>query len=78
VNISLKDVPASLHERLREEAVRSGRSLNKLILHTLEKAVVPRTIDRNALVERIRRRRDWSEVWLDDELLGAAIRDGRS
>ena len=38
-NITLKDVPVDLHQRLRA-AVETGRSLNKLILTLLETAVV--------------------------------------
>ena len=39
-NITLKDVPDDLHQRLRAAAVETGRSLNKLILTLLETAVV--------------------------------------
>ena len=77
MNITVKDVPAELHARLREVAERSGRSLNKLILYTLEHAVRPRKCDRAELLSRITRRRSEMEIWLEDESLQSAIEDGR-
>ena len=77
MNITVKDVPQDLHERLRQVADQSGRSLNKLILYTLEQSVSPRKIDRRDLLSRIRRRRDDMSAWLEDEPLRAAIQEGR-
>ena len=77
MNITVKDVPQDLHERLRQVADQSGRSLNKLILYTLEQSVSPRKIDRRDLLNRIRRRRADMSVWLEDEPLRAAIQEGR-
>lgn len=76
-NITLKDVPEDLHERLRVAAEASGRSLNKLILTTLERSLGPRRIDRLDLIERIRNRRATMDRILDDGLLEEAIREGR-
>jgi plasmid stability protein len=76
-NITLKDVPEDLHERLRVAAEASGRSLNKLILTTLERSLGPRRIDRLDLIERIRNRRATMDRILDDALLEEAIREGR-
>lgn len=78
MNMTLKDVPDSLHQRLREAAEDSGRSLNKLILHTLERAFCAHKSDRAALLERIRLRREDMNVWIDDQSLADAIEDGRS
>jgi len=77
MNITVKDVPQELHERLREAADQSGRSLNKLILFTLEQSFGPRKVDRRQLVGRIRDRREGMSTWLDDSTLGAAIKEGR-
>ena len=77
MNITLKDVPRDLHERLRQVADQSGRSVNKLILYTLEQSVSPRKIDRSALLSRIRRRRTDMSAWLEDDSLRVAIQDGR-
>jgi hypothetical protein len=77
VNITLKDVPNGLHRRLRKLADQSGRSLNKLILFTLEQSVQPRRVDRAALVGRIQKRRNLMDAWLEDEPLRTAIQEGR-
>ncbi len=77
MNITVKNVPLELHAKLRKAAQRSGRSLNKQILHTLDRAVNPRSVDRAQLLSRIRRRREDMEVWLDDDSLRDAIRIGR-
>ncbi len=76
-NITLKDVPDDLHERLKVAAEATGRSLNKLILTTLERSVGPRRIDRLDLLERIRSRRVSMDRILDDSFLQEAIREGR-
>lgn len=78
MNMTLKDVPDSLHQRLREVADESGRSLNKLILLTLERAFCAHKPDRDALLQRIRLRRNAMSIWIDDQSLGAAIEEGRS
>jgi len=77
VNITLKDVPDTLHRRLRKLADQSGRSLNKMILFTLEQSVQPRRVDRAALVGRIQKRRSRMDAWLEDEPLRTAIQEGR-
>ena len=77
MNITLKDVPQDLHERLRQIADQSGRSLNKLILYTLEQSVRPQKIDRHGLLSRIKRRRAGMSAWLEDDALRAAIQQGR-
>ena len=77
MNITVKDVPQELHERLRQLAVESGRSLNKMILYTLEQSVRPRKIDRGELLGRIRQRRAGMSAWLEDDSLRAAIQEGR-
>ena len=78
MNITVRDSPENLHERLRETARRTGRSMNTLILHALEKAVSPRKVVRVELLERIRRRRERMGIWIDDDSLRDAIRDGRA
>jgi len=77
MNITLKDIPPDLHGRLRKAADASGRSLNKLILHTLDQALSPRQVDRSELLQRIRSRREGMTGWLDDTTLRSAIQAGR-
>lgn len=73
MNITVKDVPADLHKRLKSVADETGRSLNKLILITLERALVPQKINRDELLRRIRTRRAGMDSILDDSGLGSAI-----
>jgi plasmid stability protein len=54
MNITVKGVPASLHERLRDAAKQNGRSLNAEILAVLERALVPTPADRRDLLVRVR------------------------
>lgn len=77
MNITVKDVPPELHQRLRERAEESGRSLNKQILFTLEQSIRPKRVDLATLLTRIRRRRSEMTVWLEDESLQTAIEEGR-
>ena len=77
VNITLKDIPKGLHERLRATAKRTGRSLNKQILFTLDQAISPKKTSRAALLDRIQRRRDEMTLCFDDKSLQDAINDGR-
>jgi hypothetical protein len=51
--------------------------LNKLILITLERALVPQKTDRKVLLQRIRARREKMESILDDASLASAIKGGR-
>jgi len=77
MNVTVKDVPKELHERLRVVADETGRSLNKLILITLERALVPQKTDRKVLLQRIRGRREKMDSILDDTSLVSAIKGGR-
>ena len=43
--ILIKDIPADLHERLREAAVRDHRSLSKEVIALLEAALAERVPD---------------------------------
>lgn len=77
MNVTLKDVPEDLHQRLQVAASESGRSLNKLILHALRREFCPRKASRTQLFERIRRRRASMGTWIDDESLSSAIEGDR-
>lgn len=77
MNITVKDVPEDLHSRLKEAAEETGRSLNKLILVTLEHSFTSKRTSRPAMIRRIRSRRDKMESILDDSTLQAAIEGNR-
>ncbi len=42
-SILIKDIPADLHEQLRQAALRDHRSLNKEVIALLEEALTPRS-----------------------------------
>ena len=66
MNITLKDVPPELHVKLRKAAQRSGRSLNKQILHTLDHAVNPRMVNRAQLLMDSDPNWIAPRLWLDE------------
>ena len=43
-SILIKDIPADLHERLRQAAQRDHRSLNKEVIALLEAVLMPRDV----------------------------------
>lgn len=77
--ITIKNVPARLHERLRKSAATNRRSLNSEAIVCLESALATEEpINEKELMERIRRRRDsMTGVWLTDEFLRKAKNLGR-
>ncbi len=77
MNITLKDVPKELHENLKITADKTGRSINKLILITLERALSPQQVDRAKLLRRVRSRRSRMESSLTDDMLSKSIKEGR-
>lgn len=54
VNLSIKNVPDELAERLRERARRHNRSLQGELITILEEAVEPRRITVEELHERVK------------------------
>jgi len=44
-SILIKDIPADLHERLRQAALRDHRSLNKEVITLLEGALASRSVE---------------------------------
>lgn len=53
-NLTIKNIPPELHERLKERAARNHRSLNSEVIRTLERAVGAAPIDTDALLARVR------------------------
>jgi len=77
MNITLKEVPPALHERLKALAEQTGRSLNREIIHTLESVILPTPVDRTELIARIRERREQIGGNLRPGDLERAIREDR-
>ena len=78
-SITLKDIPADLHARLKAEAAASGRSLNREVLVLLRTAVTLR--GRTSPRERLRAARAlrarMEGVRIDDAFLRRARGEGR-
>ena len=56
-SLTLKDIPAVLHEQLRQRAVRNRRSLSQEALACLEQATAGERVDPDQLLARARRLR---------------------
>jgi plasmid stability protein len=53
--LTLKDVPADLHRKLKARADQNGRSMNREIIECLERSFQVERIDVEALIEKARR-----------------------
>ena len=56
-SLTLKDIPAGLHEELRQRAVRNRRSLSQEALACLEQATAGERIDPDQVLAQARRLR---------------------
>lgn len=78
-NITIKNVPDPLYERLKEVAARSRRSLNSEIIMRLERSMGAAPADPEALLARARAVRERLQVpYLTDEELLEAREEGRA
>jgi len=77
-NITLKKIPAGLHEDIKASAVRHRRSINSEILALLEEGLRPRrrTADEILVSARVVREK-MKNIWLDDRKIDQAKREGR-
>jgi len=78
MNVTLKDVPPELHARIKEAAVRSGRSLNRQIIYTLQASLVSQKADKDELVTRIQQRRGRLGGFVDAAEVLEGIQEGRA
>ncbi len=75
--ITLKSIPADLHQRLKERAARHHRSLNSEIIASLEAAVRSEPVDARAFIARIRSLRPPGHRRLTQEDFDAFKNEGR-
>lgn len=75
--ITIKNIPPSLHEKLKDRARRRGRSLNRELIHSLQELVESQPVDVKQMVEQLRNQRKALPGKLTDELLEKARREGR-
>jgi plasmid stability protein len=55
MNLTIKDVPAKLHRKLRSRANENNRSLNWEVIDILEQAVDPKPVDVEQLLAEVER-----------------------
>ena len=74
-SITIRDLPSGLHARLRERAAQHRRSLNAEIVHTLDQATAPRTVDPHTAIQDLRRLRAEGQA---SPLTEAVLRDAEA
>ena len=77
-NVTVKNLPPELHERLKRRAERNGRSLNSEIIECLRAAAMPVAVDAEALIARARALRAAVSGRLSEARLREAKASGRS
>ena len=75
--ITLKNIPAPLHEALKRRARSHHRSLNGEAIDCLERVLLGKALDVPAYLERVRRLRAATPAQLDDDLIREARGTGR-
>lgn len=77
-SLTIKSIPVDLLEHLRKRAEQHRRSLNSEVLHLLERSVGGASVDPDAVLTRVRRLQDRTQLPpLNDDILDQAIREGR-
>jgi antitoxin FitA len=77
-NITLKNIPDPLYQRLRAAAARNRRSINGEAIARLERSLGTAPVDPDALLARARAVRERAPLpYLTDDALRAARDEGR-
>jgi plasmid stability protein len=78
-NITVKNIPSDLYQRLKEAAQANRRSLNSEIIACIEQAVSSQPIDPEAFILRARQLREKTAQYkLTEEEINRAKNEGRS
>ena len=75
--ITLKDLPAAVHEALKKRAKKSGRSLNREIISILVGTIAPQPFVVDDFLAEARKLRQSLPGHLSDDLLEEARKSGR-
>jgi len=76
-NVTIKDLPAGLHERLKENAKMNRRSLNAEVITLLEAAVEPRKVNVDEILAAAHSVRSRVKRELSDREINRMKRQGR-
>lgn len=78
-NLTIKNLPNGLYERLKATAKGNRRSLNSEVIYRLERSLGAAQADPETLLGRVRAVRERAELpYLTDEALRAARDEGRA
>jgi plasmid stability protein len=77
MNVTIKDLPAQLHERLKENAKMNRRSLNAEVITLLEAAMEPRKVNVDEVLAAARAVRSQVKRELSDQDINRMKRQGR-
>ena len=77
-NLTVKNIPDDLYQRLKEGAAERKRSINSEVIDLIEQGLTPQLIDVEEMLTRIRAvRKQNTTVYLTDECINAAKNEGR-
>ena len=77
-NLSIKNVPDELHQRLKERAERHHRSINREVIACLEQIIGPAPRDAAEVLARIRElHKKMPNVWATEEDIQKFKEQGR-
>ena len=76
-NVTIKDVPTRLHQRLKANAKLNRRSLNSEVITLLEAAVAPRKVNVDEILAAARAVRSQVKRELSDQEINRMKRQGR-
>ncbi len=76
-SVTIKNLPADLHRRLKRRAERAGRSLNREILACLREAAGADPVDVPAALAEVRALRRLVKGTVTEDEVDAAKREGR-
>lgn len=78
-NLTIKNIPRSLYERLKARAEQNRRSLNSEVIHCLERSAGAVPLDAEALLAEVRAVRERARLpYLTESELRAARDEGRA
>jgi len=77
-NITVKNIPKQIYDKVREQAKANHRSINSEIIACLEQVVLPRQVSTEEVLYNARRLRNKVTGSLTTEEIETAIKQGRS
>ena len=76
-NITVKNIPESIYQKLKEQAEANHRSINSQIIANLEQALTPNRVSSEEVLSQARKLRERIKGRLSNEEIREAIKSGR-